>query len=75
MNPRWDFGDAVRVIRNVRNDGTFPGLNPGELLVRRGSIGHVRNVGTYAKRGDEHLMDETMAILDFFEARAKQVAS
>ena len=33
------------------------------------------HVGAYAKRGDEHLMDETMAILDFFEARAKQVAS
>jgi len=47
MLPRWDYGDAVRVTRNVRNDGTFPGLATGELLVRRGSIGHVRNVGTF----------------------------
>lgn len=47
MLPRWDFGDAVRVTRNVRNDGTFPGIRTGDLLVRRGHIGHVRDVGTF----------------------------
>lgn len=47
MMPRWDYGDAVRVTRNVRNDGTFPGMATGDLLVRRGSIGNVRNVGTF----------------------------
>jgi hypothetical protein len=47
MLPRWDYGDAVRVTRNVRNDGTFPGAAVGDLLVRRGRIGHVRNVGTF----------------------------
>jgi nitrogen fixation protein NifZ len=35
MRPRFDYGDAVRVIRNVRNDGTFPGQKTGNLLVRR----------------------------------------
>jgi len=47
MLARFDFGDEVRVIRNVRNDGTFPGLETGQLLVRRGSVGHVRDVGTF----------------------------
>ncbi len=47
MLPRWDYGDAVRVTRNVRNDGTFPGAAVGDLLVRRGRIGHVRNIGTF----------------------------
>lgn len=47
MKPRFDYGDAVRVIRNVRNDGTFPGEKTGNLLVRRGSIGYVRDVGTF----------------------------
>lgn len=47
MLPRWDYGDAVRVTRNVRNDGTFPGAATGDLLVRRGRVGHVRNVGTF----------------------------
>lgn len=45
--PLYDYGDVVRVIRNVRNDGTFPGLPTGTLLVRRGSVGHVVNVGTF----------------------------
>lgn len=47
MKPRFDFGDQVRVTRNVRNDGTYPGVDTGELLIRRGSIGHVQNIGTY----------------------------
>jgi len=47
MLPKFDFGDEVRLIRNVRNDGTYPGLDTGTLLVRRGSIGNVVNVGTF----------------------------
>ena len=47
MLPRFDYGDEVRVTRNVRNDGTYPGIDTGTLLVRRGSIGHVVNVGTF----------------------------
>lgn len=61
MLPRWDYGDAVRVTRNVRNDGTFPGIRTGELLVRRGRIGHVRNVGTFLQDQiiySVHFLDE-----------------
>ncbi len=47
MRSRFDFGDAVRVIRNVRNDGTYPNMAVGELLVRRGSVGHVLDIGTF----------------------------
>ncbi len=53
MNPerfdegRFEFGEAVRVTRNIRNDGTYPGLDVGTLLVRRGSVGHVVEVGTF----------------------------
>jgi len=45
MRPKYDYGAEVRVIRNLRNDGTYPGLATGTLLVRRGSIGFVRDVG------------------------------
>ena len=44
---RWGEGEAVRLIRNVRNDGTFPGMDTGTPLVRRGSIGYVVDVGTF----------------------------
>jgi nitrogen fixation protein NifZ len=43
----WDLGDGVRVTRNVRNDGTYPGEETGALLVRRGSVGHVVDIGTF----------------------------
>ncbi len=42
MLPRFDYGDTVRLIRNVRNDGTFPGKEVGDLLIRRGAVGFVR---------------------------------
>ncbi|WP_316859710.1 nitrogen fixation protein NifZ [uncultured Cohaesibacter sp.] len=45
--PRYDYGDEVRVVRNVRNDGTFPGKNRGAFLIRRGSTGIVRDIGTF----------------------------
>lgn len=47
MQTRFEMGSVVRLIRNVRNDGTFPGTEVGDLLVRRGSLGHVHSVGTY----------------------------
>jgi nitrogen fixation protein NifZ len=47
MNAKWEYGEAVRLTRNVRNDGTYPGLAPGAALVRRGSIGYVIDVGTF----------------------------
>ncbi len=47
MGARWDYGAPVRLTRNARNDGTYPGLDPGAPLVRRGSVGYVVDVGTF----------------------------
>ena len=47
MKPVYDYGDEVRLMRNVRNDGTYPGLDTGAPLISRGSVGHVQSVGTY----------------------------
>lgn len=61
MEFRYDFGDRVRLIRNVRNDGTYPGLDVGAFLVRRGSVGHVQNVGTFLQDQviySVHFLDE-----------------
>ncbi len=60
MKPRWDLGESLRVTRNVRDDGTFPGAVRGELLVRRGSIGTVVDIGTF-------LMDQVIYSLHFLE--------
>jgi nitrogen fixation protein NifZ len=61
MQYQWEYGDQVRVIRNVRNDGTFPGMEPGELLIRRGSIGYVVDVGTF-------LQDQVIYSIHFLDA-------
>jgi len=47
MKNRFDYGDTVRVTRNVRDDGTYPGRAIGDLLVRRGSVGNVIEIGTF----------------------------
>lgn len=61
MKPSYEYGDKVRVTRNVRNDGTYPGLEIGDFLVRRGSVGHVQNIGTYLQDQivySVHFLDE-----------------
>jgi nitrogen fixation protein NifZ len=60
MRPSFDYGDKVRVTRNVRNDGTYPGLDIGAFLVRRGAVGYVMSVGTY-------LQDQLIYSVHFFE--------
>ncbi|KXX63542.1 nitrogen fixation protein NifZ [Marichromatium gracile] len=60
MRPNFEFGDAVRVTRNLRNDGTFPEGARGDLLVRRGAVGHVRDVGTF-------LQDQIIYAVHFIE--------
>jgi nitrogen fixation protein NifZ len=60
MRPEHDYGARVRLLRNVRNDGTFPGLEVGKLLVRRGSVGYVRDVGTF-------LQDQVVYSVHFLE--------
>lgn len=58
MEFRYEYGDAVRVIRNIRNDGTYPGATKGKLLVQRGNVGYVRNIGTF-------LQDQVIYSVDF----------
>ena len=61
MMPEFKIGDEVRVLRNVRDDGTFPGADIGQLLIRRGQTGFVRDVGTF-------LQDQIIYTVHFVEA-------
>ena len=60
MRTRWDLGDTVRVVRNVRNDGTYAGAAMSDLLVRRGSVGAVVDIGTF-------LMDQIIYTVHFLD--------
>ena len=61
LQPRFASDDEVRVIRNIRNDGTYPGQPTGALLIRRGSVGYVRHVGVF-------LQDQLIYTVHFLEA-------
>ncbi|TKI03468.1 nitrogen fixation protein NifZ [Martelella alba] len=58
MTPEYREGDEVRVTRAIRNDGTLPGYARGDLLVRRGSVGFVREWGLF-------LMDQVIYHVHF----------
>ena len=47
MKPEYDYGEVVRVVRTIRDDGTFPGKQRGDLIVRKGNCGYVRDVGVF----------------------------
>ncbi|MGO8954938.1 MAG: nitrogen fixation protein NifZ [Rhodomicrobium sp.] len=48
--PAFDYGDKVRSLRNVRNDGTFFGKDIGELLCKKGEEGYVVSIGTFLQQ-------------------------
>ncbi len=48
--PVFDYGQKVRARRVVRNDGTFPGKDIGEILVKKGEEGYVTSIGTFLQQ-------------------------
>ena len=64
MRPKFEYGEAVRVICNLRNDGTYPGKPTGRLLIRRGSVGYVCDVGTF-------LQDQLIYTVDFIDCNLR----
>lgn len=48
--PRFMYGQKVRSRKSVRNDGTFPGKEIGDILVKKGEVGYVTSIGTFLQR-------------------------
>lgn len=48
--PVLEYGEKVRSRKTVRNDGTFPGKEIGDILVRKGDIGYVTSIGTFLQQ-------------------------
>ena len=48
--PQFDFGERVVSRYKVRNDGTYPGKDVGEVLVNKGDVGYVTSVGTFLQQ-------------------------
>ncbi len=48
--PVFDYGDRVRARRAVKNDGTFPGKEIGDILCKKGEEGYVVSIGTFLQQ-------------------------
>ncbi|MFT4080381.1 nitrogen fixation protein NifZ [Rhodomicrobium lacus] len=48
--PYFYYGDKVRSKKVVRNDGTYPGKEIGEILCRKGEEGFVVSIGTFLQQ-------------------------
>jgi nitrogen fixation protein NifZ len=46
----FEAGSKVQSLRDIRNDGTYPGRPVGAVLIHRGDVGYVKSVGTYLNR-------------------------
>jgi nitrogen fixation protein NifZ len=50
LPPRFAMGERVASRSVVRNDGTYPGKDIGDVLVHRGDVGYVRSIGTFLQQ-------------------------
>ncbi|QIG97813.1 MULTISPECIES: nitrogen fixation protein NifZ [Bradyrhizobium] len=48
--PVFSFGEKVRANRTIRNDGTYPGKQVGDILVSKGEVGYVVSIGTFLQQ-------------------------
>jgi len=48
--PLYEYGQKVRARFMVRNDGTFPGKEIGEVLVKKDEVGYVISIGTFLQQ-------------------------
>ncbi len=48
--PRFMPGEKVQATRHVKNDGTYPRREVGDILVRKGEVGYVRDIGTFLQQ-------------------------
>jgi nitrogen fixation protein NifZ len=48
--PIFDYGQKVRSRMVIRNDGTFPGKEIGDVLVNKGDVGYVASIGTFLQQ-------------------------
>lgn len=48
--PLFKPGEKVVSLKNIRNDGTVRGREIGEIVVKKGEVGYVRDIGTFLQQ-------------------------
>ena len=44
---KFFMGQKVRLLEDIKNDGTYPYLGIGEVMIEKGSIGYIRGMGDF----------------------------
>jgi len=63
--PEFEIGEKVRLRKQIKNDGTFPGRDIGEILAKKGEIGYVASIGTFLQRSyiyAVHFLDKGIVV-------------
>jgi len=45
--PKFFLGQKVKLLEDVKNDGTYPYLTIGEVMIKKGSVGYIRTIGEF----------------------------
>lgn len=72
--PVYEIGEKVRLRKQIKNDGTFPGREIGEILAKKGEIGYVASIGTFLQRSyiyAVHFLDKGIIV----GCKAKEIES
>lgn len=48
--PLFAEGQKVRSLAVIRNDGTYPNADVGQVLIEPGAVGYVHHIGTFLAR-------------------------
>ena len=48
--PLFRPGEKVLSLKNIRNDGTVRGCEINDIVVKKGEIGYVRDIGTFLQQ-------------------------
>ncbi|MCB1328477.1 MAG: nitrogen fixation protein NifZ [Maritimibacter sp.] len=49
-DPLYLPGQRVNSKKNVKNDGTMAGVEIGEVVVKKGDVGYVRDIGSFLQQ-------------------------
>ncbi|BCL38560.1 nitrogen fixation protein NifZ [Nostoc sp. MS1] len=72
--PAYEIGEKVRLRKQIKNDGTFPGREIGEILAKKGDIGYVASIGTFLQSSyiyAVHFLDKGIIV----GCKAKEIES
>lgn len=45
--PKFKFGQKVKLISDIVNDGTYPHAKIGDLMMPKGSVGYIKDMGEF----------------------------